>query len=293
MRHYITLFNSRFITGVGLVSLVLLVTSFELDIFWPFKSMAPLGIASVSAQQSKFTGSRDTSAMILIPDEGKAFEYGIDPPKLKSILKEFRQTPSLGIYLYEAKKEMKRLPPYYIDKYEVTNGQYQRFCKETGHPQSKFATWQQFNGNRQPVVGVSWKDAEAYCKWAGKRLPSEEEWEKAARGTDGRIWPWGNKRDTSRFNGKTLGRYASAPVGSFPTGDSPYKVCDMAGNVWEMTTGPWPNKTNATKKTMRGGSFLNSLPEVRTTVRWATASEERGAEYLGFRCVMDANKTGR
>lgn len=278
--------------AVGVVVLTLLATTLAPLPSWPLRFVTFFGAGSACAQASQSSGSRDVSVMIMIPDEGRPFEYGIDQAERNAILKEFKQPPTLGIYKYESKKEVKRLPAFSIDKYEVTNGQYEKFCKATGHPLTRYAKWPQFNANLQPVVGVGYKDAEAYCTWAGKRLPSEEEWEKAARGTDGRIWPWGNERDNNRFNGKWLGRYASAPVGSFPAGDSPYGVSDMAGNVWELTSGSWPGADDVQGHAMRGGSYLNPLPEVRSTVRWASGNEEKGAEYLGFRCVMDANKAG-
>ncbi len=234
---------------------------------------------------AQIQSTKDGSIMMLIP-EGP-FEYGVDQNALKRLLRTELKKPWLELYETEMSKETITLPNYYIDKYEVTNGQYERFCKDTGHRPSRLARWPQFNDARQPVVGIGWADAEGYCAWAGKRLPTEAEWEKAARGVDGRHWPWKEPPDEKRFNGRSQAKYASVRVGSFPLSDSPYGVSDMAGNVWEMTSGCWPSQANRQHKTMRGGSFLNSLAEVRTTVRWATKQEENGAEYLGFRCVMD------
>jgi len=128
------------------------------------------------------------------------------------------------------------LPAFAIDRTEVTRGQYNRcvrahVCEETWIPRPTF------HDPNQPVVAVSWFAARAFCQWAGGRLPTEEEWEKAARGTDGRIYPWGNDAPTperavfhQRMN---IGH--PEPVGTHPAGDSPYGLHDMAGNVWEWT----------------------------------------------------------
>ena len=142
----------------------------------------------------------------------------------------------------EADSRLVFVEAFYIDRYEVTNKQYAKFLSETGHRKPKFWGDPRLNAPEQPVVGVNWEDAESYTAWAGKRLPTASEWEKAARGTDSRLYPWGNDYDTARGNfndggamdGSTDG-YAmtAAPVGSFIDGISPYGLHDMAGNVWE------------------------------------------------------------
>ncbi|MGH7273733.1 MAG: formylglycine-generating enzyme family protein, partial [Nitrospiria bacterium] len=163
------------------------------------------------------------------------------------------------------------LGAFHIDIYEVTNAQYAEFIMVTKRTPPLY--WK--NGKNppekanHPVVMVSWYDAKDYCQWAGKRLPTEQEWEKAARGTDGRIFPWGDHFDINKANTpqrwKSLGQPGDTmPVGSFPQGKSPYGVYDMAGNVWEWSESwylPHPGNTHITEnygqkyKVAKGGSW--------------------------------------
>jgi formylglycine-generating enzyme required for sulfatase activity len=176
---------------------------------------------------------------------------------------------------------------FYMDRYEVTNEQYQAFIDATGGEQLKFANDSGVNGPQQPVVGPDFYDALSYCEWAGLRLPTEEEWEKAARGTDGRVFPWGNEYDCPRLNGdgsECDGFDRTAPVGSFPGGASPYGVMDMAGNVWEWTTG----KNAADHRMMKGGSWFNHWRYRRAATRSWVAPDARGnLAHNGFRCARD------
>lgn len=242
-------------------------------------------VAAISGGKlpEKFISGIDSSEMILIPYGN--FIYGIRKKSRDSILKVLSNA-NLDIFEEELPLQNKFLPSYYIDKTEVTNAQYDKFVAATGHKPSRLRDSRIFGSPDKPVVGIGWADALAYAKWAGKRLPTEEEWEKAARGTDGRMWPWGNTPAPDNYNGKTQGYYAPVKVGTFKNGASPYGVLDMAGNVYEMTTGKW----QVTSHTMRGGCYLNSGAYVRTMFRWATEDEINGAEWLGFRCVMDTMK---
>ncbi len=198
----------------------------------------------------------------------------------------------------EADSEVVFVAAFYIDKYEVTNKQYAEFVSETGHRKPKFWGDTMLNAPEQPVVGVNWEDAEAYAVWAGKRLPTASEWEKAARGIDGRLYPWGNSYDVARGNfddgggmdGSTDG-YAMtpAPVGSFIDGISPYGLHDMAGNVWEWVVEPQTQQletTNGKTYAIRGGSWTNGAGDTRTTVAYIYPEQcSDHSSSVGFRCV--------
>jgi len=207
----------------------------------------------------------------------------------------------------ERPKHQVSLDAFYIDRYEVTTARYAKFLEATGRKQPLF-----WNQGRQaahrdyPVVGVDWDDADAYCRWAGKRLPTEAEWEKAARGTDGRLYPWGNEEPTPRHAnfGKAdwKGYSTLMPVGSFEAGKSPYGIYDMAGNVWEWVadwyapqyyaTSPARNPrgaSNGDNKVLRGGSWNNVPLMLRSTGRnWSPPADR--PLYVGFRCAQDIPK---
>ncbi|MEM6456699.1 MAG: SUMF1/EgtB/PvdO family nonheme iron enzyme, partial [Acidobacteriota bacterium] len=139
------------------------------------------------------------------------------------------------------------LSPYWIGKYPVTNAQYRTFLESTGYDEPEEWHNKQFNGPDQPVVGVTWHDAQAYCAWAGLVLPSEAQWEAAARGTDQRAYPWGNAEPTEKlanFGGK-VGR--TTPVGSYPAGAGPFGALDQAGNVREWCLDLWDDAAYASR----------------------------------------------
>jgi formylglycine-generating enzyme required for sulfatase activity len=265
-------------------------------------------------------------------NNGKA-EESINPPETSMVLipaGEFQMGSNDG-HDYEKPVHTVYLNAFYIDKYEVTNAQYKKFVKATGHKgpegysyvngnwQNGFKPWTDpnFNGDDQPVGCVSWKDAKAYAKWARKRLPTEAEWEKAARGgLVGKKYSWGNTltHDAANYGGtggKDKWEYTS-PVGSFsPNG---YGLYDMAGNVWEWCADRYDSNyyANSPKsnpkgpiwgsyRVYRGGGWaVNStydfssnliIPTYRI-IGWSFCVADRGcrgtsftAEWLGFRCA--------
>ena len=189
-----------------------------------------------------------------------------------------------------------------MDTHEVTVEQYAAFLQTKGiDPPSGWKTMNQPAHHKRPVANVDWRDAVAYCTWAGKRLPTEAEWEKAARGTDGRIFPWGNDPPTplhANF-GKTdwNNHRVLAPVGTLKNGKSPYGIYDMAGNVREWvsdwygqdyyTNSPARNPTgpaSGESKVLRGGSWGSDAQQLRSSLRYFHRSAHRHKDY-GFRCV--------
>jgi len=195
----------------------------------------------------------------------------------------------------ETPQQEATLGGYNMDIYPVTNAEYKEFVEGTGHAAPR--TWKDGNYPEgmadHPVIWVNWFDAQAYCEWAGKRLPTEFEWEKAARGEDGRMYPWGNTFDAAKCNSKESGSKGTSPVGSYPAGASPYGVLDMAGNVWEWTADWYEpyrgslyelSRYGETYKVLRGGSWFDGQDAVRTTVR-KSFDPNQGFSTIGFRCA--------
>ena len=207
------------------------------------------------------------------------------------------------------------LDGFWIDRTEVTNRMY-RLCVNADecNPPERRSSFDDPNQVDQPVVWVSWPGAEEYCAWAGRRLPTEAEWERAARGTDERTFPWGSSGPAGQlvnFADQSLkedwadpsvddGFEYAAPVGSYPSGASPYWVLDMAGNVWEWVGDMFdagyyldsplenpsvPDAASSGAYTVRGGSFLSNVRNIRTTYRYGYSLTTTAAD-LGFRCAM-------
>jgi len=194
------------------------------------------------------------------------------------------------------------LDAYLIEMYEVTNGDYKKYLKLTGSKKPPYWDDPGFNGPAQPVVGVSWKSAQKYCHWKKMRLPTEAEWEKAARGKRPVKYPWGNEAPgPSRLNYNNLIK-KPADVGSYLSGKSDYGVYDMSGNVSEWVFdwhdpeyylfSPMENPTGPKKgqyKVIRGGNWRSGAEDVRLTYRNATVPKIRNTT-IGFRCAASADR---
>ncbi|MFO7566188.1 MAG: SUMF1/EgtB/PvdO family nonheme iron enzyme [Enhygromyxa sp.] len=184
----------------------------------------------------------------------------------------------------ERRRVIVDLPAFSIDRTEVTQAAYQR-CIEAGVCSPPAGGFSPSEACTHPVVNVSWKQAGQYCAWLDKRLPSEAEWEKAARGTDGRVFPWGNEPPTCEHaNFEGCGLRSAQPVGSHPAGASPYGVLDMAGNVREWVFDREEGRAKQPKRAIRGGMFTDQGMHVRAARRtWGDVSVSDIG--IGFRCA--------
>jgi formylglycine-generating enzyme required for sulfatase activity len=240
--------------------------------------------------------TRAGAPMVAVPagefrmgSQGDPFAYG-------------SETPQHTVYL----------DTFWLDRFDVTNALYAR-CAAAGvcappaqrRSNTRSAYYGDANFADYPVLYVSWSDAKAYCGWAGKRLPSEAEWEKAARGTDGRIYPWGSAFGASRLNSAEAGPGDTSRVGSFPAGASIYGALDMAGNAWQWVadfyqsdyyrlspainpagpaSGPPPSEATGV---LRGGAWNNNQRAVRSAYRLGYFQRHVGFEAT-IRCAVSS-----
>lgn len=237
-------------------------------------------------QQSSSRDSDVPKGMVLIP--GGEFVMGTDTGDE-----------------YERPAHSVKVQPFYIDLYEVTCANYAEFLKATNHkaPDGWSTRVCGTNAQQQPVTGVDWFDAAAYASWRGARLPTEAEWEFAARGTDGRRYPWGDDWQANMANAGDNSSGALVNVGSYPNGRSPFGVYDMVGNAWEWTSSalrPYPGnkfrkQPEGERRIMRGGSWARDDPPDWTTTFRGFAAPAGGADYgkTGFRCVQDVPASQR
>lgn len=243
----------------------------------------------------------DNAEMVLVP--AGDFLMGSSEEDIETLLKA-TPTEKREMFANEMPQHKVYLDAYYIYKTEVTVAQYQKFCKKTGRKNIFYKRWKDIQNC--PIFYVSWDDAVAYAKWVGATLPTEAQWEKAARGIDGRIFPWGNEWDESKCITSANKKYGGyfKPVGSILAGISPYGCLDMAGNVWEWCS-DWYSKdyyqelTNqksdsiinnpkgplvGEEHVIRGGSYGDYKYNSRCAYR--TGFYYGGEEYVGFRCVV-------
>jgi formylglycine-generating enzyme required for sulfatase activity len=264
-------------------------------------------VSSASTEEAA-TGTPDTSGMVRIP-AGK-FWYGC------------KEQLDVDCDPDEKPGQWIESPGFWIDRTEVTvqafhgcalanvcptAGLRMPYWKDEERPSWAWAcNWGKQGREKHPMNCVSWSQASTYCEWAGKRLPSEQEWERAARGAGGSKYPWGSAgygeagpvaniadetlaREKPRWpaaKGYDDGFYATAPVGSFPAGSSPEGALDMLGNVWEWTSS-WSDPDHK-YRVARGGSWANAPQLVRASNRYRFNPAYRG-ETFGFRCVSESS----
>ncbi|NIM95010.1 MAG: SUMF1/EgtB/PvdO family nonheme iron enzyme [Anaerolineales bacterium] len=306
------------------------------------KDQASTTPETIPIQRSKpiDTKIRPADGMVMVYVPAGEFEMGNDGTQWVWSGSLVWDDLDLQVFTDEEPQHTVYLDAYWIDQTEVTVGMFRKFVEDTGYettaerdgwgapwtdgpmekewPHVPGTDWQHPHGpessavDDHPVVQVSWDDAAVYCKWAGGHLPSEAQWEKAARGRDGRLFPWGNTYEgtwgsfcdascpVKRWNHNSYddSHPLTSPVGIFPSGASPYGALDMAGNVWEWVddwydedyynASPYENPTGpsiGTERTQRGGAWIDTESWVRTTVRHATPPWNR-ADDLGFRCAL-------
>jgi sulfatase modifying factor 1 len=265
-------------------------------IFFFLLTAIPMTAVYVSEKRRKRIEAQEKIADLALPAAPVSNEWILIPAG------EFTMGANDGNYDEKPERRI-RLGEYYIQKYEVTVHQYMEFVRAASHRSPldvrDNAHRPYFDNPNKPVVYVSWGDASDYCTWIGARLPTEAEWEKAARGINGRKWPWGNKKDEvdANFLGDEDGYRFTAPVGSFERDVSPFGVDDMAGNAREWVSdrygeryyqsGPKENpqgpQTGDTR-VLRGGSWNDTDILGRTTARMKMFPDYRDMS-IGFRCA--------
>src|SRR6185503_3788552 len=271
----VTTFNFKFYAVVASVAVLLVSAVVAVTMM---RSTSSLPNASSEAQPTMAAGMNPGMTLI----KGGAFAMGTDDA---AFVPDWRPAHTVTV------------GDFYLDTTEVTNEDYSRFVRQTRHPApTHWVDGAYPKGEATlPVYNVSWFDAKAYAEWAGKRLPSEAEWEYAARGTEGWIYPWGNEWIDELSNSGEDKRGKPVAVGQFRRGASPFGILDMAGNVAEWVGDDFKLYPGSTAKPLagykvyRGGSYAFPKAQLLTLARW---SEEPTAKfpYIGFRCAKDLPK---
>lgn len=299
--------HRNLITAVGAASVFLVGCCLPLLVFALIR-----GRVSVS-DVDEWTRSADGMVMVYVPAGG--LQMGSTDAALEQadeLCVKYRPACERGSFGREMPAHPVALDAFWIDRTEVTNAQYALCVADGSCRESEYAEHPDFNGADHPVVGVDWYNAWLYCQWAGARLPTEAEWEYAARGPEGRVFPWGDTFDGNRLNfcdvncpiGWTIPEYDdghvyTAPVGSYPEGASWCGALDMSGNVSEWVadwyalyypserrvspTGP----SSGSSKTVRVGSWVN-FPEAGRAAARGPENPDRAWNSLEFRCARDS-----
>jgi formylglycine-generating enzyme required for sulfatase activity len=263
-------------------------------------------LAGCGTQVETRINPTDGKAMVRVP--AGEFTMGISDAQIQLLVD--KHGASVNGFEFEKPEHKVTLGEFWIDRDPVTNAEYKKFLDANpARPvpdielaQLKGWSWdpagRSFPPGREnfPAVLVTWQDASEYCKWAGMRLPTEAEWEKAARGTDGRMYPWGTEWSGSKTAYGERGTTDSAPIGSFPAGASPYGANDMVGNVWQWTGTLYKEypyraddgreeQATAGDRATRGGMFAFGAAVSRANVRNRLDPTNK-AISVGFRCAM-------
>lgn len=288
------------LAGIGFLLLMLAALGYWLLGSGDEKPEAPPNTAS---SQTAATGNETSSATAQYPQQSA-------PEGMVYVIGGVLRVGFDGGEENEKPPHVVTIKAFYIDKTEVTNDLYQKFIEAAGHPAPPSWNGTRFQAGTEqlPVTDVSWEDATAYAKWAGKRLPTEEEWEYAARGSNEKnLYPWGEdwRDDASNLMKDQNDKRQLAPVGQFQTGASPFGLLDMIGNAWEWTASDYkaypggkienlPGFSNL--KVIRGGSYESLAVKTTATLRrgWPAGRNDwpkgRKPDYgqTGFRCAQDA-----
>jgi formylglycine-generating enzyme required for sulfatase activity len=272
----------------------------------PSNEIPTLSVTPTPGIGSTWISPVDGMVMVYVP-EGE-FTMGMDADQALEVCFQFQMGCSHDWFTDAEPVHKVYLDAFWIDQTEVTNAMYalcvadgdcQSPVNSSSYSRSSYYGNPEFNDS--PVVYADWNMANAYCTWAGRRLPTEAEWEKAARGTDERIYPWGNNAPNENLLNFQLNVGDTTAVGSYPAGASPYGALDMAGNVLEWVAdwysgtyyrnSPTENPLGpdlGDTRVLRGGAWSDSGGVVRSAFRTRSNPTNSG-DYLGFRCARDAN----